>query len=171
MSCGVGPRCGSDPSLLWLWCRPAAAAPIGPLVWKLPYAMGAALKSKTKTNKTGVPIMAQRKRIRLGTMRLQVQSLALLSIAVSCGVGCRRGSDLALLWLWLWLAATSHIILLGWEPPCNVGTAVKRQKTKGKKKKEKKEETKQTNKNHLEISVSTKNEQDFSTEKWEILVR
>ena len=26
MSCGVGHRCGSDPALLWLWCRPAATA-------------------------------------------------------------------------------------------------------------------------------------------------
>ena len=24
-SCGVGCRCGSDPLLLWLWCRLAAA--------------------------------------------------------------------------------------------------------------------------------------------------
>ena len=34
--------------MLWLWCRPAAAAPIGPLVWELPYATGAALKKKKK---------------------------------------------------------------------------------------------------------------------------
>ena len=32
--------------LLWLWCRPAATAPNGPLTWKLPYAAGAALKKK-----------------------------------------------------------------------------------------------------------------------------
>ena len=32
--------------LLWLWCRPAGAAPIGPLTWEPPYAMGAALKKK-----------------------------------------------------------------------------------------------------------------------------
>ena len=30
MSCGVGHRCGSDPELLWLWCRMAAAALIQP---------------------------------------------------------------------------------------------------------------------------------------------
>ena len=30
-----------DPVLLWLWCRPAAAAPIWPLAWELPYAAGA----------------------------------------------------------------------------------------------------------------------------------
>ena len=28
--CGVGCRCGSDPELLWLWCRPAAVALIRP---------------------------------------------------------------------------------------------------------------------------------------------
>ena len=42
MSCGVGHRRGSDPMLLWLWCRPAATAPIGPLAWEPPYAEGAA---------------------------------------------------------------------------------------------------------------------------------
>ena len=31
MSCGVGRRLGSDPALLWLWCRPAATALIRPL--------------------------------------------------------------------------------------------------------------------------------------------
>ena len=30
-----------DPALPWLWCRPAAAAPIGPLAWELPHAVGA----------------------------------------------------------------------------------------------------------------------------------
>ena len=28
VSYGVGRRCGSDPTLLWLWCRLAATAPI-----------------------------------------------------------------------------------------------------------------------------------------------
>ena len=36
--------CSSDLALLWLWCRPAAAAPIGPLAWEPPYAAGAAPK-------------------------------------------------------------------------------------------------------------------------------
>ena len=26
--CGVGRSCGWDPALLWLWCRPAAGAPV-----------------------------------------------------------------------------------------------------------------------------------------------
>ena len=46
MSCGVGGTCSSDPGLLWLWCRSAAAALIGPLAWEPPYAMGEALKGK-----------------------------------------------------------------------------------------------------------------------------
>ena len=42
MSCGAGCRCSSDPTLLWLWSRPAAVAPIWPLAWELPYAESAA---------------------------------------------------------------------------------------------------------------------------------
>ena len=30
VSCGIGHRHGSDPTFLWLRCRPAAAAPIQP---------------------------------------------------------------------------------------------------------------------------------------------
>ena len=33
---------------LWLWCRLTDAAPFRPLAWELPYAAGAALKSKKK---------------------------------------------------------------------------------------------------------------------------
>ena len=40
-----------DPMLLWLWCRPAATAPIQPLDWEHPCAMGAALKKKQKKGK------------------------------------------------------------------------------------------------------------------------
>ena len=47
-SCGVGHRRGSDLVLLWLWRRPAAVAPIQPLAWEPPYAMGAALKRPNK---------------------------------------------------------------------------------------------------------------------------
>ena len=35
-----------DPVLLWLWCRPAAAALTRPLAWEPPYVLGAALKGK-----------------------------------------------------------------------------------------------------------------------------
>ena len=46
MSCGVGHSYSSDPVLLWLWCRLAAAALIQPLTWEPPYATGAALSKK-----------------------------------------------------------------------------------------------------------------------------
>ena len=52
MSCGIGQRRDSDPLLLWLWCRPAAAPPIRPLAWEPPYDAGAALKKiKNKLKK------------------------------------------------------------------------------------------------------------------------
>ena len=46
VSCTVGQRCGSDPALLRLWCRPAAVALIQPLGWEPPYTSGEALKKK-----------------------------------------------------------------------------------------------------------------------------
>ena len=52
MSCGVGRRRGSDLVLLWLWCRPAAVGPIGPLAWQPPYAMDVALEKTKKTKKS-----------------------------------------------------------------------------------------------------------------------
>ena len=51
VSCGVGPGHASDPVLLWLCCRPAAIAPIGPLAWELPYDTGVALKKQKKKKK------------------------------------------------------------------------------------------------------------------------
>ena len=61
MSCGVGRRWGSDLALLCLWRRPAAAAPIPPLAWELPHAMGTALKRQQQQHKEllGVPVVAQ----------------------------------------------------------------------------------------------------------------
>ena len=46
VTCGIGCRCGLDPT--GLWHRLAAAAPIRPLSWELPYATGTALKKKKK---------------------------------------------------------------------------------------------------------------------------
>ena len=51
MSCGVGHRRGSDPVLLWLWGRLAAAAPVGPLAWEPPYAAGATQEMAKGQNK------------------------------------------------------------------------------------------------------------------------
>ena len=53
VSCGVGHRLASGLVLLWLWCRPAATAPVWPLAWELPYAVGADLKSKKARRKEG----------------------------------------------------------------------------------------------------------------------
>ena len=52
MRSGIGHVHGLDLALLWLWCRPAGAAPTVPLAWELLCAKGVALKNKTKQNKT-----------------------------------------------------------------------------------------------------------------------
>ena len=46
MSYSVGRRRSLDTALLWLWCRPAAAALIEPLAQEPPYDAGAVLKKK-----------------------------------------------------------------------------------------------------------------------------
>ena len=51
MSCGVGRRCGLDPTLLWLWCRLAATALIRPLAWEPPYTVEAALEKAKRQKK------------------------------------------------------------------------------------------------------------------------
>ena len=48
MSDGVGRRCGSDPALPWLSCRPAVVAVIQPLAWEATFSTGVALKSQNK---------------------------------------------------------------------------------------------------------------------------
>ena len=42
VSCGAGRRRGSNPTLLWPWCRPVATAPIQPVAWEPPCASGTA---------------------------------------------------------------------------------------------------------------------------------
>ena len=54
MSWGMGHRCGSDLVLLWLWHKPAAAAPVQLLAWEFPYAADAALKWKSKTKQKNI---------------------------------------------------------------------------------------------------------------------
>ena len=53
MSCGVGPRCGLDLALLWMWHRLAVVAVIQPLVWELQYAAGATLKRRKEGRREG----------------------------------------------------------------------------------------------------------------------
>ena len=56
MSCGVGHRCGLDPTLLLLRRRPAATAPIRPLAWEPPEATGTALEKTKKKKKKSKPL-------------------------------------------------------------------------------------------------------------------
>ena len=100
----MGRRRGSDPSLLWIWCRPAATALIGPLAWKSPHAVGVALE------------MAKRKK--KGS-----------SVAANYGVGHTYSLDPTLLWLGCRPAATAPIQPLAWEPPYAVGVALKKTRT------------------------------------------
>ena len=51
MSCGVGHRHGSGLALLWLWRRLAATAPIRPLAWEPPYAVGVAPEKAKRQKK------------------------------------------------------------------------------------------------------------------------
>ena len=46
----MGRRLGSDPTLLWLWRRLVATAPIQPLTWEPPHVAGAA-EGMTKRQK------------------------------------------------------------------------------------------------------------------------
>ena len=50
MSCGVVPRRGSNPELLWPWCRPAAIAPLQTLAMGTSIKCGCCPKNQ-KTNK------------------------------------------------------------------------------------------------------------------------
>ena len=65
---GREPWCGSDPVLLWLWCGPAATAPIRRLAWEPPHATGVAPEKakrqkdkKQKTNKKNPKTKSQNK--------------------------------------------------------------------------------------------------------------
>ena len=77
MSCDVRHRCSSDPALLWLWHRPAAVAPIQPLVQEPPYATSTALKKKKRQKK-------KRKKKKNKTCLIQVAHMAEMLI-VTCG--------------------------------------------------------------------------------------
>ena len=87
-----------------------------------------AVAQQVKNPTQGVPIMAQRKRIRLGAMRLQVPSLASLSGLRIFGVCQRYSSDPVLPWLWCRPAAAAAIQLLTWKLAYAAGVALKRKK-------------------------------------------
>ena len=48
MRCGVGCKCCSDPTLLWVWHIPVATAPVQSLALELPYAAVVPPQKKTK---------------------------------------------------------------------------------------------------------------------------
>ena len=56
--------------LLWVWYRPVATAPMGPLVWEPPYGEGVAPK-KTKDKK-------KNKRINSRTIRIYCIALGII---------------------------------------------------------------------------------------------
>ena len=63
-----------------------------------------------KQNKTGVPVVAQWKRIQLVSTKVQVQSLASLSdLGIQCCHELWCSSVLVLLWLWHRPAAVAPI--------------------------------------------------------------
>ena len=87
-------------------------------------------KTKLKNDPLGVPIVAQGKRIQLGTMRLWVRSLALPGIAMSCGVSRRCSLNLALQMqlgsaMWLWCSPAARALI---GPPYAAGVALKKKK-------------------------------------------
>ena len=66
MSCRVGRRCGSDPALLWLWCRLAGTAPIRLLSLGTSICCGCSPKKDKRQKKNFVPL-AGRKMVTLNT--------------------------------------------------------------------------------------------------------
>ena len=65
-----------DLALPWLWRRPVAIAPIRPLAWEPPYAMGAAQEMANKQTKKRI------QRCRELWCRLQVQLGSHIAVAV-----------------------------------------------------------------------------------------
>ena len=82
-------------------------------------------KSSFENSTVGVPIVAQWKRIRLGSMRFGVRSLASLS-----GLRIRHGRE-----LWRRPAAAALIGPLAWEPPYAAGAALQKKEKEKKKRK------------------------------------
>jgi len=88
VSCGVGCRRGSDPALLWLWCRPVATAsigPLGPLAWEPPCAARVALEkakrqkqNKTKQEKTNKKKNSKKQLRDLEIINLQEKDIRLM---------------------------------------------------------------------------------------------
>ena len=118
-SWGVGRWCSSEPVLLWLWCRLAAAALIRPLAWKLPFAANVAQKRKKKNYMKEQRARITKKQLgRKFPLRLSgdesdwyLQDVGLIpgltqwfkdpAFQLAVVLSHRGSSDPALLWLWL----------------------------------------------------------------------
>ena len=88
------------PPLLWLWCRLVATAPIQPLVWEPPYAMGVVLKRKRQKSK-GRKEERKKERWKEGRKerkrekgRKKTKLLLLRDLSVSCDAGSRMWGPL-----------------------------------------------------------------------------
>ena len=124
MSCGVGRRHGLDLTLLWLWHRPVATAPIRPLAWEPPYAVGVAPKKQQKRENSTSTHEGT------GLIPGLAQCVKTSGVAVSCGVGCRGSSDLVLPWLWCRQAGAAPVQPPALERSYAAGVALKRKKKK-----------------------------------------
>ena len=82
----------NNPVLLWLWHRQAAAAPIQPLAWELPYALGVFLKRKRKKKKGNQPKMVPGPFSSL-TVSFELSLLSYIPAPNSAGTGSSE-------WLW-----------------------------------------------------------------------
>ena len=60
--------------MLWLWCRLAATALIGPVAWEPPYAVDVALKIEERKEKY------KQKEMRLGFSGTKLQDLTILQL-------------------------------------------------------------------------------------------
>ena len=85
-------------ALLWLWCRPAATAPIGPLPLEPPYAVGAAQENgkKTKKNESG---WCSKTKVRVGRLTGKILQTSRSEMMVAwiwpcCGCGVGRQQQL-----------------------------------------------------------------------------
>ena len=72
MSCAVGCRHGSYTALLWLWHKPVATAPIGPLTWEPPYATSVILENTKKKKKKIINKQQSLQLFKIGPVKFQI---------------------------------------------------------------------------------------------------
>ena len=84
--------------MLWLWCKLAAAAPIQPLAWEPPHAVGAALKKGQKKKEKCIEIGMKMRSLKYHLLKVGVEVPTLVQLIkdlalLGCGVGCTCGSN------------------------------------------------------------------------------